>query len=366
MEERAAWPSAGLTATATHDTKRGEDARARLIALSEVATEWIAAVREWRELNRALIDRSAEPISPQPAHEYMLYQSLLGAWPVTEIDETFVQRMASYAVKAAREGKQQTSWLVPNESYEAGLQRFLRNVLDREQSPRFIASFEAFARRAALLGALNGLSQLALKATMPGVPDFYQGTEFWDLSLVDPDNRRRIDYSARQAVLHSLGEHPDWHALAQSWPDGRIKLALTRCLLSLRNRQQDLFTGGGYSRLQVRGPQSNEIIAFARIKARRAIIAIVARSFARASRGGRQWPLAQEWDASIDTSGFTQISDALNPRELVQGGAVSDLLGPLPVAILQADYAPAKGARRMRDKVMARTHTNPQEKISGR
>src|SRR3954447_8094735 len=131
----------------------------------------------------------------------MLYQALIGAWPLDGIDRGFVERMQSYALKAAREGKEQTSWLAPNEIYESGLKNFLARILDRTNSAAFLDSFAAIARRAALIGALNSLAQLALKAMMPGVPDFYQSTELWDFSLVDPDNRRSVDFAARNAAL---------------------------------------------------------------------------------------------------------------------------------------------------------------------
>ncbi len=186
MQERTARGLQGLTATATHDTKRGEDARARLIALTELADSWAQSVREWRQINNELIDSTGPLRIPSPAHEYMLYQALLGAWPLAGIDEQFAERMQAYAVKAAREGKQQTSWTAPNEPYEQGLLRFVHCLLERPRSRAFIASFDAFARRAALLGALKSLTQLVLKMTGPGVPDIYQGTEFWDLALSIP------------------------------------------------------------------------------------------------------------------------------------------------------------------------------------
>ena len=166
--------------------------------------------------------------------------------------------MQAYAVKAAREGKQQTSWLAPDERYEAGLKDFLRRILDRAQAAEFIASFDAFARRAALIGALNSLTQLALKATIPGVPDFYQGTEFWDLSLVDPDNRRPVDFAARAGELASLAADVDWQALASAWPDGRIKFALGRRLLAIRKQFASVFTHGSYQPLAVEGPDRDE------------------------------------------------------------------------------------------------------------
>ena len=178
MLDRAQSRPHDLTATATHDTKRGEDARARILALSELADEWGEAVAIWRALNAPLAQGAGRSRIPSAAHEYMLYQALIGAWPLAGIDQSFVERIQAYARKAAREGKEQTSWYNPDERYEAGLAAFIAGLLDRGRSADFLAAFEVFAGRVALLGALNSLSQLALKMTLPGVPDIYQGTEF--------------------------------------------------------------------------------------------------------------------------------------------------------------------------------------------
>ncbi|HEY4403514.1 MAG TPA: malto-oligosyltrehalose synthase [Xanthobacteraceae bacterium] len=185
MQNRAAQVPLGLTATATHDTKRGEDARARLLCLSELAADWAEAVAAWRSMNAPLLRSSTASRTPSAAHEYLLYQSLLGAWTPGGPDPSLIERMQAFAIKAAREGKEQTSWLDPDEGYEAGLRQFVHDLLDRGRSAEFIDSFGGFAARVALMGALSSLTQVTLKATMPGVPDFYQGTEFWDLSLVD-------------------------------------------------------------------------------------------------------------------------------------------------------------------------------------
>jgi (1->4)-alpha-D-glucan 1-alpha-D-glucosylmutase len=347
MQERAAKAPHGLTATATHDTKRGEDARARLIALSELAGEWSQTVPEWRAANADLVSGSGAARSPSLAHEYMLYQALLGAWPLPGIDASFVERMVAYAVKAAREGKQQTSWLAPNESYEAGLEQFLIRLLDRARSQKFIDSFDRFARRAALIGALHSLTQVTLKAALPGVPDFYQGTELWDLSLVDPDNRRPVDLGARASLLASIGETPDWRALAQSWPDGRIKLAVTRRHLALRQQLPHVFTDGAYRPLAVEGTHRHEIVAFARVSGRDAVIVACGRSFGRATDNGRQWPSGDAWDATLAVDGFSGIGDVLEAGRTMAGPklAVSELFDVLPVALLRAQYVPAKRER---------------------
>jgi (1->4)-alpha-D-glucan 1-alpha-D-glucosylmutase len=295
QQTRADAAPSGLTATATHDTKRGEDARARILALSELAEDWDAAVQGWRELNAPLVRQAGGHRCPSIGHEYMLYQALIGAWPEA-VDAAFVARMQAYALKAAREAKQETSWTNTNEAYEAGLQEFVSKLLDANASAAFIASFGEFAARTALLGAVNGLSQLALKALTPGVPDFYQGTEFWDFALVDPDNRRAVDFERRRRELADAP--PDWPALTARWQDGRIKLALTRQLLRLRHRFADLFQRGSYEPLAVAGPHAEHVIAFARGWKRQRLVVAVGRHFAPLSDGGRQWPTS--WDGTIE------------------------------------------------------------------
>lgn len=350
MRARAQSFPHGLTATATHDTKRGEDARARLLCLSELAPEWDEAVREWQSLNAPLVEAAEGSRIPSRAHEYMLYQSLLGAWPLEGVDASFVERMQDYAVKAAREGKEQTSWLDPEQRYERGLREFLRRLLDPRHSQMFIDAFDRFARRVALVGALKSLAQLVLKATVPGVPDFYQGTELWDLSLVDPDNRRPIDFDVRASMLASQGSEPDWQALRESWPDGRIKLALTARLLALRRELPVLFRDGAYAQIAVRGPHTNEMLAFARVSGRDAVIVVVGRFFGRATEQGRRWPAADAWQASVSLEGFASVHNMLEGGSAEAGAEVpvSRLFGAVPVALLRAraaDWATKKAVR---------------------
>jgi (1->4)-alpha-D-glucan 1-alpha-D-glucosylmutase len=250
--------------------------------------------------------------------------------------------MQAYAIKAAREGKQQTSWLAPDERYEAGLTDFVQRVLDRGRSATFIDGFDTFARRVALMGALNSLAQLVLKATIPGVPDFNQGSEFWDLSLVDPDNRRPVDFAARASALASIGAAPDWRALASTWPDGRVKLALMRGLLALRQEFADLFTHGSYRPLDVIGPHRRDIIAFARLGERNAIVVVCGRLFGRATQEGRRWPPSQAWNASVLAGGFSAMRNLLAAGKPLPGPRlpIADLFDVLPIAVLQAQYTP--------------------------
>jgi (1->4)-alpha-D-glucan 1-alpha-D-glucosylmutase len=331
----------GMTATATHDTKRGEDARARLIGLSEIPGEWTSAVARWKVLNAPHLVTGGEMRAPSAAFEYMLYQTLLGAWPLDGVDETFVERIQAYALKGAREGKQETSWLNPNEAYETGLNTFIARILDRSVSAEFIESMTMLARRVSLLGALNSLSQITLKATMPGIPDFYQGTEFWDLSLVDPDNRRPVDFSERAAVLEGL-RTPDWDDLVENWRNGHLKLAWTHHLLKLRTGLADVFTYGDYQPLPVTGPHRDHVIAFARRHDGEAAIVAIAKLLAPLSQGGRVWPRAESFDGSVDLTGYS--IEGVSAAEL----PLSDLFRQLPVAALKARTEGTAKAKRRR------------------
>ncbi|MBR0776451.1 malto-oligosyltrehalose synthase [Bradyrhizobium diazoefficiens] len=335
------WPH-GMTATATHDTKRGEDARARIAALSEIAGEWTSAVSRWKVLNAPHLALHGNLRAPSATFEYMLYQTLLGAWPLEgPTDADFVARIQAYALKAAREGKEETSWLNPHQAYESGLSSFIEKILDPAHSAEFLETLQTLARRVALLGALNSLSQLTLKAALPGVPDFYQGTEFWDLSLVDPDNRRPVDFSARHATLGSV-ETPDWPGLIEAWPDGRLKLAWTRYLLRLRSKLADVFGQGDYQPLQVRGAHADQFIAFARRYGRNAAIVVAGRLFAPFTQAGRQWPAVEGLDATIDVTGYSAAGLPGNELPITQA------LRDLPVGIIEARIASAAKPARQR------------------
>ena len=348
MKIRASEWSHGMTATATHDTKRGEDARARLMALTELPGEWTSAVARWKIQNAPHLVIDGEMRAPSAPFEYMLYQTLLGAWPSGERDDSFQERMQAYALKAAREGKQETSWLNPNEAYEAGLRTFLTRILDRSVSAEFLTSLETLVQRVSRLGALNSLSQITLKATIPGVPDFYQGTEFWDLSLVDPDNRRPVDFKARAAVLASM-DAPDWESLVQNWSDGHLKLAWTRRLLKLRTELADVFAYGDYEPLEISGPHRDHVIAFARRRGRDAAIVAVAKSFAAFSQGGRIWPRAEAFDGALGVNGYA-VEGLSGGEANAAEVRLSALFRHLPAAVLKARFKGALKPARKRGR----------------
>jgi (1->4)-alpha-D-glucan 1-alpha-D-glucosylmutase len=245
-ERQRRWPGA-LSATSTHDTKRGEDVRARLNVLSEMPGAWKASVTKWRALNRRFkIDVMGAP-APDPNEEYLLYQTLVGVWPF-EPDAEIDRRLTDYMTKALREAKVHTSWLSPQEEYEHAVHEFVHAILDRRRAGVFLRSFEDFQARVAELGIYNSLAQLLIKITAPGVPDFYQGTELWDLNLVDPDNRRPVDYAKRGALLAALPSVESCRApaacaeeLLQQRRDGRVKMFVATRALHARRARRHVF-----------------------------------------------------------------------------------------------------------------------------
>ena len=260
-ERQRQWPAA-LSSTSTHDTKRGEDVRARLNVLSELPGAWKEAVTRWRALNRRFRTDLEGIEAPGANDEYLLYQTLVGAWPSTaEGRSAFPERLKQYMLKATREAKQNTSWLNPNEPYEAAVLRFVDDILDPRRP--FLQAFQPFQARVAELGVYNSLAQLLIKITAPGVPDFYQGTELWDLSLVDPDNRRPVDYALRQRVLQDIRDASPAQLLEQR-ADGRLKMFVVVQALHQRRSLRDVVDRGAYLPLSVEGERREHLFAFAR------------------------------------------------------------------------------------------------------
>jgi (1->4)-alpha-D-glucan 1-alpha-D-glucosylmutase len=253
-----------LLATATHDHKRGEDTRIRLAVLSEIPGEWQGVLQRWTRLN-ASFKRDLDGPAPDAADEIMLYQTLVAAWPLhlTPDDReglaAFGTRVFGWFEKALREGKRRSGWAVPNTDYEAACHAFLDSCLDASRP--LAGELASFANRLALPGTVNGLSQTMLRLTSPGVCDLYQGTEFWDFSLVDPDNRRPVDFPARERALAHLGDPAD---LMPDWRDGRVKQAIVARALALRERMPGLFTSGTYTPILAEGAEAHHILAFLR------------------------------------------------------------------------------------------------------
>jgi (1->4)-alpha-D-glucan 1-alpha-D-glucosylmutase len=266
------WPYA-MVATSTHDSKRSEDVRARINVLSEMPLAWHWHVRNWRKLNRNKKTFSGGTEIPTANDEYLLYQTLVGAWPFEaegNSEQPFRQRICDFMCKALREAKENTNWANPNQGYESGVTSFVNSVLE---SKEFRDSFLPFQRRTAYFGMLNSLAQTLIKLTVPGVPDIYQGNEFWEFSLVDPDNRREVDYDVRRRALQLLKKAltsirqlavAECRELVQNMEDGRIKLYTMWKALALRKQRPDLFREGAYIPLRVTGEKSKHVLAFAR------------------------------------------------------------------------------------------------------
>ncbi|MCD5994908.1 malto-oligosyltrehalose synthase [Pseudomonas sp. CDFA 602] len=264
-----------LLATATHDHKRGEDTRTRLAVLSECAGWYAEQVERWRQLSAPLKE---EDVTISAGDELMLYQALLGSWPLNlegdEAHEAYAGRMVQWQEKALREAKLQSSWSAPNQAYETACREFLQRLLLAPEALGLRQSLSATAHRIATAGALNSLAQTLLRLTVPGVPDLYQGTEYWDFSLVDPDNRRPVDYAARQ---RSLAENATGPELLDQWQDGRIKQALIAAVLNLRATHPTLFSEGEYHPLEVIGSHAERVLAFARVTPHAQAIVVVPR-----------------------------------------------------------------------------------------
>ncbi|MEG5001141.1 malto-oligosyltrehalose synthase [Microcoleus sp. B4-D4] len=269
-QQQIAWPHK-MNATATHDTKRGEDVRARINVLSEIPEEWEQQVRSWRELNSSKKINFVNRMVPDTNDEYFLYQTILGSFPFEGIENTdYVDRLKDYAIKAVREAKVYTAWLRADNDYETGFMTFIESVLENSENNQFLKNFLPFWKKVADYGIFNSLSQTLLKITAPGVPDIYQGTEFWDLSHVDPDNRRPVDFDRRIQVLQEIKQQAKTDILQlvedliATREDARIKLFLTARLLEARKEYLEVFKSGDYQSLQVVGTFKDNVVAFAR------------------------------------------------------------------------------------------------------
>ncbi|MBU8542104.1 MULTISPECIES: malto-oligosyltrehalose synthase [Roseomonadaceae] len=316
--ERAAhWPQAML-ATSTHDTKRGEDTRARLAVLATMPEEWTAAVRDWH----AILRPEGEGAGPDRNDAYLLYQLLLGIWDPT--DPALGPRLEAAMMKSLREAKRHSNWASPNAGYEGATMTLVRDAL---ASRRFLEAFEPFQHRIARLGAEASLVQTALKLTVPGVPDIYQGAEMWDFSLVDPDNRRPVDHQARAAALEEVTT-----ALAQgalpAEAGGRLKLALTAALLAERKARPGLYAHGDYQPVLARGPGEDAVVAFTRRHGAQAMFLVA-----------RRFPADLDWQETILPSpGDGTWRNILTGRPLSLDSAlkVADALDGMPVAVFAA------------------------------
>jgi (1->4)-alpha-D-glucan 1-alpha-D-glucosylmutase len=335
------WPLTMLT-TSTHDTKRSEDVRARMVAISEIPHVWRTSIAKWRTINRRAKRQIEDAEAPDANEEYLLYQTLLGTWPmnadgspVDAVDAEYIGRIQEYMTKALKEAKVNTSWIQPNEEWDTAMREFIASMLEPSPKNKFVPAFLSTAAEIARLGMINSLSQVLLKLTSPGVPDIYQGNEIWDFSLVDPDNRRPVDYGQRQRMLDALdGAAPE--EMFANWADGRIKLLVTSRMLRFRRDNPELFLKGSYVPLAVSGTHAESCIAFAREHGSKWIIALVPRL---SSRVGFP-PLGDKWQDTVvevpEAAGSGGAQDLFTGRELRMDGRslrVADATALLPFAV---------------------------------
>ncbi|HEU0016547.1 MAG TPA: malto-oligosyltrehalose synthase [Longimicrobium sp.] len=351
LERAEQWPHA-MSASSTHDTKRSEDVRARINVLSEIPDLWSERVNAWAGLNAGLLrDEDGQRI-PDANDEYLLYQTLVGAWPFGTLDDQahqdFVARVQQYMEKATREAKTHTSWINPDPAYDEGLEDFIAAILRRGENG-FVDDLLPFQRTIARLGMLNSLAQTLVKHTSPGVPDVYQGQETWDFSLVDPDNRRPVDFALRRALLESLRERAEQvdrgqlcRELVEGWEDGRIKLHVVQTALRLRQALPAVFSAGEYVPLVAEGDCAEHVLAFARTGGGAAVITVVPRLVATLTRDrGFALPDARTWKGTripLPAHLAGAYRNALTGDEVRAGEdgiAAGEVLGAFPVALLE-------------------------------
>jgi (1->4)-alpha-D-glucan 1-alpha-D-glucosylmutase len=345
QERLRAWPHTML-ATSTHDSKRSEDVRARIDVLSEIPGLWRLRARDWRRFNRAYKRTVNDKPAPSANDEYLIYQTLIGAWPSGTLNNenewsTFRDRIESYMLKAIREAKRNTSWINNNTEYETAVSTFVKKLLTPGPKNRFLDDFVPFQKRIARVGVWNSLSQTLLKLTCPGLPDIYQGTELCDLSLVDPDNRRPVDYSSRRQIFESL---QGWNesdrslvsSLLQTPEEGRAKLHLISRTLSLRQQHPELFQAGEYLPIKVEGGKANHLVAFARKSESTTVLVVVPRLIATLLNDADIPPIGPDiWD---DTRLVLPFCGCQDKYRNVLTGEVLDMATPLTASRALADF----------------------------
>ena len=337
------WPAA-MNATATHDAKRGEDARMRLAALSELPLVWAEALKALSSSARGRRQRVGPRLAPDRNEAYFLYQTLLAHRPFADQDAAvFGERLKPYLVKAMREAKEHSNWQSPDEQAEQAYLAFADSLLVPDPRAALPEAFGALGQRIARLGMVNSLSQTLLKITAPGLPDFYQGTEFWDFSMVDPDNRRPVDFARRHTTLEQLvqADAADRPALLRDLveraEDGRIKLFLIWKGLAARRELAELYRKGEYRPLEFAGGRPGMAFGFARSLGEAAALTLVPRFFARAVGEEARFPLGPFWeDAGVALAGARPFVDVFTGREFAAEGraALQDVFRDLPFALL--------------------------------
>ena len=353
------WPHALIT-TSTHDSKRSEDVRARINVLSEIPEKWRECLIKWSSLNKKKKTAVEGQEAPDRNEECLLYQTLMGTWPLGRPDKTeydaFKKRIKDYIIKALREAKVNTSWINPNADYEDSVTSFIDAILAISADNKFLEEFEPFQKTISYFGMLNSLSQTLLKITCPGVPDFYQGTEIWDFSLCDPDNRRPVDFDRRRTMLTSLKENmakygPDLKAvlkeLIEKWEDGSVKLYVTSKALTYRGDNHMLFMEGAYMPLTAEGELKDQVCGFARQRDNKAVLVIVPRFMTQVSHFTVEVPFGEKvWGKTgillpdeISGNIFKNVLTGERVKVIRRAGkrvlALADVFSCFPVAMLE-------------------------------
>jgi (1->4)-alpha-D-glucan 1-alpha-D-glucosylmutase len=343
----------GLNSTSTHDTKRGEDVRARINVLSEIPREWQSHLNAWARWNTTKKGMIASCAVPDPNEEVFLYQTLVGAWPLAETEiPHFRERLEAYIIKAIREAMVHTRWTMPNTAHERAVVKFLQAILEPGRNNLFLKDFLKFQRNIALYGMLNGLAQVLVKMTSPGVPDFYQGCELWDLRLVDPDNRGPVDFKYRATLLSEIETRSRQNTLrfcrevVQSWHDGRIKLYLIWKILNLRRQHPRVFREGQLLLLKAVGKREANVISYARRKGNSWMVTVAPRWLARARAPINSIRIQEFWLGSKiilprnapESWLNTLTGETLKTRFSLEGSFLSlgDVFRDWPVAVLRS------------------------------
>jgi (1->4)-alpha-D-glucan 1-alpha-D-glucosylmutase len=347
LESRDKWPGS-LNASSTHDTKRSEDVRARLNALSEMPAEWNEHLALWAKQNAPHKEQVNGHTVPDRNEEYFIYQTLLGVWPLEPEDcLTLLKRVQEHVLKATREAMVHTRWTRPNQPHEDALLKFVARILSQDQSRDFLQDFCQFQKKVAYFGMVNALSQTLLKIALPGVADFYQGSELWDLRLVDPDNRGPIDFTKRVAALDSIvnaGSNQAPRIFVDNWPDGCIKLYLIWKAIRFRRDHDDLFRDGEFIPIRPGGANAHNVIAFLRKQGTSWVLAAIPRWLSqvptKASRefnwGDTRLTLPSDPPAKWNSI-LTRTQLALQNQAGERRILVNDLFREFPVALLHAE-----------------------------
>lgn len=348
LERARLWPHAML-ATSTHDTKRSEDVRARIAVLSELPDLWKQHLSRWSQLNRNKRRQVDDAPAPSREDEYLLYQTLAGVWSPELATDRLIERLQAYMLKAGREAKRATSWINPNAAYETAVAEFIAQLLSNPERNAFLRDFTAFVAPVAYFGRINSLLTTALKATVPGVPDFYQGTELPVFTLVDPDNRAQVGFGAAAQQLDALASVEDAAVLLEDADGARAKLFVTAKLLQFRAEATALFALGSYQPLQVDGEKKDHVFAFARSHEGRSCVVVVPRWPAKLTGGAIALPIGDVWadtKVMLGSALSGELRDVLTSRSLHAQGEegvllVSEVLATFPVAVLRSAPTPA-------------------------